>query len=425
MRKIYAKSKTYSLSYFVLFIFILLIQNCSEKNRVDSNLVFRYNEHKNINSLDPAFAKDVANIWVVNQLFNGLVKMDQELRVIPSIAKSWKISNDGKKYTFFLKNNIKFHEHPKLTNRIVTAEDFVYSFDRLLDPTLASPGGWVFNKVENYRAINDTVLEISLKEPFNAFLGILTMKYCPVVPKEVVEYYGAEFRSNPIGTGPFKFKRWEENIKLVFRKNHEYFQKDSIGNSLPYLESIAITFLQDKQSEFLQFIQDNLDFVSGLDDSYKDEIITNNGELKKEYTNSINLIRGPYLNTEYLAFYLESDKNEIKSEILRKAINHGFDRNKMIKYLLFHVLFPFRRRKIVFYFAVCLVSQKLRLVVIHSLLNKAIYYFFFILAFSNFRPNKFANTLFSKNLLFTLFQKKTPCTIFLSSQPNPGPTITY
>ena len=98
MKKIYAKSKTYSLSYFVLFISILLIQNCSENNQVDSNLVFRYNEHKNINSLDPAFAKDVSNIWVVNQLFNGLVEMDQELRVIPSIAESWKISNDGKKY---------------------------------------------------------------------------------------------------------------------------------------------------------------------------------------------------------------------------------------------------------------------------------------------------------------------------------------
>ena len=268
MKKIYAKSKTYSLSYFVLFISILLIQNCSENNQVDSNLVFRYNEHKNINSLDPAFAKDVANIWVVNQLFNGLVEMDQELRVIPSIAESWKISNDGKKYTFFLKNNIKFHEHPKLTNRNVTAEDFVYSFDRLLDPALASPGGWVFNKVENHTAINDSILEISLKEPFNAFLGILTMKYCSVVPKEVVEYYGDEFRSNPIGTGPFKFKRWEENIKLVFRKNHEYFQKDSIGNSLPYLESIAITFLQDKQSEFLQFIQSKLEKIEYIDTTY-------------------------------------------------------------------------------------------------------------------------------------------------------------
>ena len=333
MKKNSAKSKIYSIYHFAVLISILSVYTCTNNNKNDSDQVFRYNEHKNINSLDPAFAKDVANIWAVNQLFNGLVEMDEELRVIPSIAKSWMISNDGLTYSFILNNNIKFHKHSMLTNRNVTAEDFVYSFDRLLDPILASPGGWVFNKVDNYAAINDTILEIKLKEPFNAFLGILTMKYCSVVPKEIVEHYGAEFRSNPVGTGPFKFKRWEENIKLVFRKNNEYFQKDSIGNSLPYLESVAITFLQDKQSEFLQFIQENLDFVSGLDDSYKDEVVNTQGELKNEYVNQINLIRGPYLNTEYLAFYLDSNKNEIKSEILRKAVNHGFDRNKMIKYL--------------------------------------------------------------------------------------------
>ena len=333
MKKNKGKREIYSIYNLAVLISVLFVYSCTNNTEIDSKLVFRYNEHKNINSLDPAFAKDIANIWAVNQLFNGLVEMDEQLRVIPSIAKNWTISDDGITYSFILNNNIKFHKHPKLTNRNVTAHDFVYSFDRLLDPILASPGGWVFNKVENYTAINDTILEIKLKEPFNAFLGILTMKYCSVVPKEIVEYYGNDFRSNPIGTGPFKFKRWEENIKLVFRKNIEYFQKDSIGNSLPYLEAVAITFLQDKQSEFLQFIQENLDFVSGLDDSYKDEVVNSKGELKQEYIDKINLIRGPYLNTEYLAFYLESNKNEIKSEILRKAVNHGFDRNKMIKYL--------------------------------------------------------------------------------------------
>ena len=333
MKKNKGKREIYSIYNLAVLISVLFVCSCKNNTEIDSKLVFRYNEHKNINSLDPAFAKDIANIWAVNQLFNGLVEMDEQLRVIPSIAKNWAISDDGITYSFILNNNIKFHKHPKLTNRNVTAHDFVYSFDRLLDPILASPGGWVFNKVENYTAINDTILEIKLKEPFNAFLGILTMKYCSVVPKEIVEYYGNDFRSNPIGTGPFKFKRWEENIKLVFRKNIEYFQKDSIGNSLPYLEAVAITFLQDKQSEFLQFIQENLDFVTGLDDSYKDEVVNSKGELKQEYIDKINLIRGPYLNTEYLAFYLESNKNEIKSEILRKAVNHGFDRNKMIKYL--------------------------------------------------------------------------------------------
>ena len=132
--------------------------------------------------------------------------------------------------------------------------------------------------------------------------------------KEIVDAYGSDFRSNPIGTGPFKFKRWEENIKLVFRKNPLYFEKDSNNKSLPYLEAVAITFLPDKQSEFLQFAQGNIDFVSGLDGSYKDEILTATGKLRDRYNEQINMIRGPYLNTEYLGFYLNSEQPEIQSK---------------------------------------------------------------------------------------------------------------
>jgi peptide/nickel transport system substrate-binding protein len=159
------------------------------------------------------------------------------------------------------------------------------------------------------------------------------MKYCSVVPKEIVEYYGNDFRSHPIGTGPFLFKRWEENIKLVFRRNSNYFENDKDGNTLPYLEAVSITFLPDKQSEFLQFVQGNIDFVSGLDASYKDEILTANGQLKSKYSNDINMIRGPYLNTEYLAFFMETEVEELQELKLRKAINLGFDRAKMITYL--------------------------------------------------------------------------------------------
>ena len=85
-------------------------------------------------------------------------------------------------------------------------------------------------------------LIIKLKQPFPAFLGLLTMKYCSVVPKEITEHYGSDFRSNPIGTGPFKFKRWEENIKLVFRKNDTYFEKDKLGKSLTLFRSSSYYF---------------------------------------------------------------------------------------------------------------------------------------------------------------------------------------
>ncbi len=135
------------------------------------------------------------------------------------------------------------------------------------------------------------------------------MKYASVVPKEVVENPEIDFRSNPIGTGPFQFKLWEENVKLVLRKNPLYFEKDAEGKSLPYLEAVAITFLPDKQSGFLQFIQGKLDFISGLDPSYKDEILTQRGTLQDKYKNEVNLITGPYLNTEYLGFRFAGTKS--------------------------------------------------------------------------------------------------------------------
>ncbi|NCP51184.1 MAG: ABC transporter substrate-binding protein, partial [Flavobacteriales bacterium] len=201
-----------------MFIVIinLLIFSCKDSlQKSTDNLVFRYNEHKNISSLDPAFSKDLADIWATNQLFNGLVQMDDKMQVLPSIAKDWTISEDALTYTFILRKDIFFHKHKlfgKDSTRTVKASDFEYSLNRLKDSKIASPGRWVLNKVERYQAINDTLFEIHLQQPFPAFLGLLSMKYCSVVPKEIVEHYGSDFRANPIGTGPFKFKRWEENI---------------------------------------------------------------------------------------------------------------------------------------------------------------------------------------------------------------------
>ena len=316
-------------------LFLMVSCGNASKSKKDS-LVFRYNEHKNIGSLDPAFAKDLSDINATNQLFNGLVQMDDSLNVKPCIAKRWTVSDDALTYDFILRDDVKFHKHKRFgtdSTRTVVASDFEYSFNRLLDAKLASPGSWVLNKVDSFKAVNDSIFQIKLKQPFPAFLGLLTMKYCSVVPKEIVAFYNGDFRAHPIGTGPFKFKRWEENIKLVFRKNNDYFETDSNGKQLPYLEAVAITFLPDKQSEFLQFAQGNIDFISGLDASYKDEILTTDGRLQAAYTNKVNMIRGPYLNTEYLAFYMDSNVTEIQSELIRKAINYGFDRQKMMTYL--------------------------------------------------------------------------------------------
>ena len=316
---------------------ILLFSNCSDNNDVSKDhLVFRYNEHSNIASLDPAFSRNPQTIWPTNQLFNGLVQLDDSLKIQPDIAKSWTINDSTSTYTFTLRDDVYFHKNKVFGNdstRKAVASDFVYSFDRLTSEALASPGSWVLKTVKSYKAINDTTLEIQLKKPFPAFLGLLSMRYCSVVPKEAIDFYGSEFRRNPVGTGPFQFKMWEENIKLIFRKNPIYFETDIQGEKLPYLEAVAITFLPDKQSEFLQFVQGKIDFMSGLDNSYKDEIITSTGQLQPKYKNNVNLITTPYLNTEYLGFYMDSENEEIQSHLIRQAINYGFDRQKMVTYL--------------------------------------------------------------------------------------------
>lgn len=321
-----------------IFLIVVLAISCKRNySDKEKNLVFRYNEHANISSLDPAFSRVQSNIWAVNQLFNGLVQLDDNLAIQPDIAKSWTISDDALTYTFTLRNDVYFHKNDVFKTsshtRNVTANDFTYSFNRLLDKKLATPGRWVMNYVAQYQALNDSIFEIKLTQPFPAFLGLLATKYCSVVPEEAITFYGDNFRAHPIGTGPFQFKRWEENVKLVLRKNPLYFEKDTNGTQLPYLEAIAITFLPDKQSEFLQFAQGNLDFMNALDASYKDELLTGAGKLQPSYASKIKMITAPYLNTEYLGIFLENDIPENKSIYLRRALNYGFDRQKMIQYL--------------------------------------------------------------------------------------------
>ncbi len=320
---------------YLLFLSSLFLVSCNKKKQFYNDKdVFRYNESANIQTLDPAFARNMAIIWPCTQLFNGLVQLNDSLLVQPDIAKSWKISNDGLQYEFTLRNDVYFHKHKnfgKDSTRIVTAHDFEYSFNRLLSSKLASPGTWIFQNVNNFKAVNDSVFQMNLKTPFPAFLSLLSMKYASVVPKEITEDLTIDFRSNPIGTGPFKFKIWEENVKLVLRKNENYHEKDKNGNRLPYLESVAISFLPDKQSGFMQFIQGKIDMISGLDPSYKDELLQPNGNLQEKYQGKINMLSGPYLNTEYLGFNMN---DALMSDIrIRQALNYGFDRTKLVAYL--------------------------------------------------------------------------------------------
>ena len=333
------------LNLFTILIISILAASCKSGFDHPDKQIFHYNESSGILSLDPAFASGQAAIWPCNQLYNGLVDMDDQLQVVPAIAKSWTISEDGRTYTFFLRNDVQFHQtefFPFNGPRYVTASDFVYSLGRILNPDVASPGAWIFQKVKRdkngvpaFKALNDTVFQIELSEPFPPFLGILTMKYCSVVPHEVVERYGKDFRKFPVGTGPFQMQMWEEGVKLVMRKNPNSFETDSTGKRLPYIDAVAVSFIVDKQSVFMEFMKGSLDFMSGVDPSYKDALLTKEGRLNPEYADKVRLITGPYLNTEYLGFNLKPTEgvNPLMDKRIRQAINYGFDREKMMKYL--------------------------------------------------------------------------------------------
>jgi oligopeptide transport system substrate-binding protein len=330
-----------------LLLIVLLLAGCSSENKKkETRTVFRYNEASGISSLDPAFAKGQADIWACNQLYNGLVQMNDQLEVKPSIASHWNISADGKSYTFFLRDSIYFHNNAAFGNsnhRKVTAHDFVYSFNRILDPALASPGNWVFNYVQidtatkkaSFTAVSDSEFVITLKQPFPPFLGLLTSMYCSVVPYEAIEKYGKEFRTHPVGTGPFRYHLWVERTNLILWKNPEYFEFEN-GERLPFVDAVSVSFINDRQSAFLEFVKGNLDFVSGIDASYKDELLTRKGGIREKYRGRFHLETCPYLNTEYLGILAEP-VNGMKSPLLdkriRKAINYGFDRQKMITYL--------------------------------------------------------------------------------------------
>lgn len=332
----------------ILFSFMILGCQLKDDRRKDQEkTVFRYNESAGITTLDPAYVRRFEDFLAIEQLFNGLISLDENSEVIPSIASKWEVSEDGLTYRFNLRKDVFFNRSDlfgsKETRR-VTASDVVYSFLRIIDPTTASPGKYIFQNLDNSSSVfkgieaeDENTLIIHLSTPQPSLIYQLSLPYCSIVPYEVVEHFGNDFGLHPIGTGPFYLKKWKKDVKLVMAKNNNYFEKDEKGVSLPYLDAVSVYFIQDKHQEFIKFKSGNLEMISGMNEEDKDQLLDANGALNVVLKDKFQLQKSDWLNTDYLGILMDdnyNDKNSpLRSKLIRQAIGYAIDRKGLIRYL--------------------------------------------------------------------------------------------
>jgi peptide/nickel transport system substrate-binding protein/oligopeptide transport system substrate-binding protein len=176
--------------------------------------------------------RDIYSLAVGHQLFDGLVQFDQTLSITPALAQFWVASRDGLTWTFTLRKGAKFHH-----GREVTADDVVYSFTRLVDPRTRSGGADHFmgiqgaqdfregraRQITGLTALDRHTVRITLTEAPVPFVSVLAVGQAKIVPRELVEEQGEAFGTHPVGTGPFKFVRWERGKEVVLAANADYF----------------------------------------------------------------------------------------------------------------------------------------------------------------------------------------------------------
>jgi ABC-type transport system substrate-binding protein len=312
--------------YFLIFIcfaflFFVLI-SCSSQNRLEGYLYYRLNT--NPTTLDPALIVDVTGGSIAAKLFNGLVRLGDDLSIQPDIAKEWSVSGDGLTYTFRLKHGVFFSN-----NQEVKAYDFKYSFQRILDPKSKSPNTWILEKilgaddfmrgkakdVKGIRLIDDYTLEIRLRRPFSPFLSLLTMSATYVVPSLEVEKLGPDFSSHPIGTGPFVLREWLPNRELRLEKRGNYF------DSPARVKGIIYRIIPEDLTAVTEFELGNLDVITipaSEYPRYRDD------PAKQSFISSLKGI-----NTYYLG--LNCSKPPFNNLRLRRAINYAIDREKILE----------------------------------------------------------------------------------------------
>jgi peptide/nickel transport system substrate-binding protein/oligopeptide transport system substrate-binding protein len=314
--------KASRLSCSALLFAVLFLFSCSSSNRLDGYLYYRLNT--NPTTLDPALITDVSGAAIAAKLFNGLVRLSDNLEIAPDIAEKWQVSKDGLRYTFFLKKGVRFSG-----GREVGAQDFKYSFERILSPDTKSPNTWIFDKVEGakefregtadevkgFRIINDHTFEIKLKKPFSPFLSMLTTAPAYVIPKEDVKKWGVDFSSHPSGTGPFVLKEWLPNRELILEGNKMYFDGDIS------ISGIIYRIIPEDLTAVTEFELGNIDVLSLPASAYS--------KFRDNKKWNRHIVSNTGLNTYYLG--MNSSRHPFDNLNLRQAVSFAIDRKRILE----------------------------------------------------------------------------------------------
>jgi peptide/nickel transport system substrate-binding protein/oligopeptide transport system substrate-binding protein len=265
-------------------------------------------------TLDPALATDVPSGRAVAYVFDGLTRFTADARLEPALAERWEVSPDGKVYTFHLRRGVRFHDGTPFVARHV-----VQTFHRVLDPATKSTGPWVLYPIDGARAFadgkaqsirgvqapDDSTVRITLERPVAIFLKLLAMPVASIVPDSVT----ADFRENPVGTGPWKFVEWRHDDYLLFARNADYF------DGAPKTDSLRARIIREPSTAVAEFEVGNVDLL------YVPESETRRWEQTDE--RSAMLASAPALRLWYVG--INTTRGPLRDVRVRQAINHAID----------------------------------------------------------------------------------------------------
>jgi peptide/nickel transport system substrate-binding protein len=264
-------------------------------------------------SLNPFLRSSSTNFYVRGLVYEALLDFDKEGKLIPLLAQSWKISPDGKSYTFTLRSGVKFHNGKELA-----AEDVKWSADYAMDPKNAATGLIPLKNVQSVNVKDKFAVEFQLKQPEAIFLDIIaTIRPFPIVPKDSVPTATRNLPNFPPGTGPFVFKDYKADREIVFTRHNSYWQK-----GLPYLDEVVLKPVREEMVRFTSLRAGDLDMIERTSYSFVRNV------LKGEYPD-LRITEAKYAGFRRLLFNVAD--SPFKNLKLRQAVLYALDKRNYIE----------------------------------------------------------------------------------------------